>query len=325
MSKGTGSQMAADDEIITRYLLGELSEGDQLELERQFFADAALVDRMTEVEAQILDAYARGGVSIELREHVARRYRGHPTRRARLEFANALAHKLDELSAAATSPLTTVGLLARSTAWWQGPGRIAGFSLAIAIVVLVVITGGLLVERIRLREELNRTQTARVAHEARARDLQAQLDMKKQADARILATELDRLRAAPDPQPVEPRQAPSRPTVVTLLLTIGGVRGLDSDAVRPLRIPPGASQVRFQLDLDNHDHQRYQVVLQAVGGNTVLERQDLRPDQTRSGWRLVVTVPSARVPPGDYVLTLGGVTRIGDVDVVSKSIVRIEP
>ena len=297
--------MAADDEIITRYLLGELSEGDQIELERQFFADAALVDRMIQVEAQLLDAYARGNLSIELRERVAQRYRGHPKRRARLEFANALAHKLGELSAASTSPLTAVDMAATGKTWWPVSGRIAGFAMA-ATVVLTVTTGGLLVERIRLREELNRTQRVGETHEARARE-QGQLDS-QQAVAKG-----------------QPLPAPSRPAVVSLFLTIGGVRASDANAVRTLRVPPGTSEVRFQLDLDNHDHQRYQVVLQTVGGKTILDRQDLRPDQIRAGWRLVVTVPAARVPRGDYVLTLRGVTQSGDVDEVSKSIVRVEP
>lgn len=320
--------MAKHDERMTSYLLGELSEAEQTELESQYFADATLVDRVIQVETRLLDEYARGRLSVELRARVERRYLAHPKRRARLKFADALASKLHELNAATpeSRPERRNGATPwwqGARAWWYGPGRAAKFSMALAALVLIVIAGALLVERIRLRGEWDRTETARGTQEARERELQEQL-ADERASAQALATQLDRLRAEQSAPLSAPGPVRSTPTVVSLFLTMGGVRGPDNDLTRTLRIPPGTDRVRLQLSLRDTEYPRYQVVLQLVGGDVTVRRQNVRPERTRTGWLLVLAVPATSFAAGDYILTLGGVTRNGDLEDVGKSIFRVE-
>src|SRR5262245_11873975 len=88
--------MDMDEERITSYLTGDLPEADQAELERQYFADQALVERVIEVETRLLDDYARGLLPDAVRQRVARQYLAHPARRERLKFAEALAARVDD-------------------------------------------------------------------------------------------------------------------------------------------------------------------------------------------------------------------------------------
>ena len=293
---GASGLMDKDDQRITSYLLGELSEAEQAELERKYFDDATLVDRVIQVETQLLDAYARGQLSEQMRQRVARQYLAHPARRERLRFAGTLAAKLDDFG--------QEGLQGREgsksrwpDAWTWWSGRAAQFSIAGATVLLMITGGWLYLERIRLREELARVQMAR---EQRTRELQ-QLPTERPNGA----------------------AARSSPAVVSLVFAIGSVRGLD-DLPPTLEIPPGTEQVRLELNLKESDYARYGIALHAVGGTEILSRQGLQPNRTASGWLLELTLPADRLAPGDYMLTLSGTTGDGARDEVSRSLFRVE-
>jgi anti-sigma factor RsiW len=287
--------MDTDDQRITSYLVGELPEAEQAELERQYFDDATLVDRVIQVETQLLDAYARGQLSEQMRQRVARQYLAHPARRERLRFAETLAAKLDDFDLEVLQGRE--GRKSQWPAWTWWSGRAAQFSMAAATLLLMITAGWLYLERIRLREELARVQTAR---EQRDRELQQ------------LPTE-------------RPNNAAGRssPAVVSLVFAIGSVRGLD-DLPPTLKIPAGTEQVRLELNLKENDYAQYGIALHAVGGTEILNRQGLQPNRTASGWRLELPLPADRVAPGDYMLTLSGTTRDGARDEVSKSLFRVE-
>lgn len=68
------SNQVADDEVIARYLLGELAPEEQAELERRYFADPALLDRMDAVEDDLIDDYVRDELAPEQREHFESRF-----------------------------------------------------------------------------------------------------------------------------------------------------------------------------------------------------------------------------------------------------------
>ena len=301
--------MDMDEQRIASYLMGDLPEADQAELERQYFADQALVDRVFEVETRLLDDYARGLLPDAVRQRVARQYLAHPTRRERLKFAEAFAARVDDAAATTeqaveAAPSVWQALLAS----WPGGRRTVQLTMAIATLLLVVAFGWLSVEQVRLREDSSRVQAAR---EQRERERQPQLEAgRPKGDAAIA----DR----------RPPAQPTPPVVVSLVFTVGGVRG-PTDPPRTLKIPAGTEQVRLQLNLKDNDYVRYGIAVRVVGGAEILGRQDLRPDKTDSGWRLVLDVPANRLRAGDYVVALTGVTRAGDRDDVSVSIVRVEP
>ena len=54
--------------LITRYLLGELSEEQQRKFEESYFASDELFVWLLEVEAELVERYARGNLSADERE-----------------------------------------------------------------------------------------------------------------------------------------------------------------------------------------------------------------------------------------------------------------
>jgi hypothetical protein len=314
-SVSSDKRMTNQEQIIQRYLLGELPEVEQAALEEAYFNDRRLFDQMVQAENELVDKYARGLLSPATRESFEKHYLAHPKRRERANFARALAARLDESNeVAAVSQPSSESLWNRLLPSMRGPKLAWGFS--VALLLMTVVAAWFLLETRRLRQDLS-------AQEQRERELQQQATSERQR-AEQLAAELERRRddqpaVSPSPTPIK-----SAPAFVSLVLAVGGTRSIDGAAPALLVIPPGTEQVRIQLNLRENNYASYRAVLQAAGGREVFASAPLAAKRATSGASLSLTIPAQRVASGDYILTLGGVSKTGEVEEVSKSLFRIE-
>src|SRR5688572_10872582 len=85
--------MAADisEKLITQYLLGELPEEQQIEIEDRAFEDKEYLASITAVENDLIDEYVRRDLSDADRRKFESRFLASAERRKRVEFAKALA------------------------------------------------------------------------------------------------------------------------------------------------------------------------------------------------------------------------------------------
>ena len=221
---------------ITRYLLGELPEGERSALEERYFADPRVFDEITAAETALVDDYVRGRLPADLRRRFEQTYLTDARRRNRVRFAETLAARVDQSGEPSPGRASWLGVL------WPPTPRL-GFAVA---TVLLVSTGIWLA-----------IQTSPVRQES------AQVDGGR-------ATEVERPPPGPaDPPPLtRPSQpGPTMPSFVTLFLAVGGgERGQDAARPPTLVIPSGTSEVRLQLRLREHEHASYQVVVRAIGG-----------------------------------------------------------
>src|SRR5918912_675057 len=118
------------EQIMTRYLLGELSESEQIALEEKFFTDPQAFNQVLQVESKLVDAYARGQLSNEMRERFEQSYLKHPSRRARVKFASALTTRLDRESVALGKPSLTL-----ASGWQRLLSSLRGQRLRFAIAL----------------------------------------------------------------------------------------------------------------------------------------------------------------------------------------------
>src|SRR5688572_732884 len=91
--------MAADlksEKLIAQYLLGELPEEQQVEIEGRAFSDQEFMAGITSVENDLIDEYVRDEMSASDRQRFESRFLASESRRKRVEFARALAHLLPE-------------------------------------------------------------------------------------------------------------------------------------------------------------------------------------------------------------------------------------
>lgn len=82
-----------------------------------------------------------------------------------------------------------------------------------------------------------------------------------------------------------------------------------------LAIPPGAYEVRLELDLEGNYYDRYGVVLQTAEGKQIGQFDGLKPEPAAGGGKSVqVTVSSEALSRGDYLVKLRGVADDGTVE-----------
>lgn len=316
--------MSYPAQTIQRYLLGELPESERVALEQAYFNDPRLFDHLVQTENELVDKYARGQLPPATRARFEEYYLGHTNRRERAKFAEALAAKLwptDEVAAAAP---------AAAEPWWgrlllsmRSPKLAWGFSLAV-ILLMAAVGVWSLIETRRLRQELATTEAERATQEQRERELQQQV-----TDERVrtekLSEELERLRGREQitvPSPTLPTKA--APTLASLVLTVGGIRSADSAPPAVLIIPAEAQRVLLQLNLRESNYSNYRAALNSASGAQVFAWSRLTPRTTKSGQTLALDMPARRLSTGDYILTLRGVSKTGELEDVSKSLFRVE-
>lgn len=304
---------------MRRYLLGEMTGRERKALEREYFADPALFERLVAAENELLDQYARGRLSPRERERFERHYLSHPARRERAELARALHTKLEPERAAA-APHATDG-----ASWWLGwfaPARVSRPAWALAASLVLVATGAAwLLVGTRMRWQESAADGALVARQEQT----APAPQRQVTDEPPAGRETPGNPAPPAPvRQTPPPRAKTAPAVASLLLTVAGTREANAPAPSVLNVPAGTRQVRLRLNLAEDDHRDYSAVLQAAGGREVYSWRRLTPGTSGSRVSFALALPAEKLAGGDYVLTLRGVGEGGETEDVSKSLFRVE-
>jgi hypothetical protein len=312
------------EEILVRYLLGDLPEEEQSEIEDRAFQDEQRLRELLAAESDLIDEYVRGELSVPARRKFEGRFLASAERRRKVEFARALATVTTEFavagkdarSAAISAPVTWQSAVA---AFLRGLDPVARYSMA-AAALLIVIGGSLLViETLRLRAQVARLQAEQTAHEQREQSLEEQLAEQRQRSQELanglqreqqqrernqeLIRELERERE-------ESGALPSQSAVVSLALWPGISRG---GGARPrLVLPRSTRTVRLQVGVEPGDeYPGFRAELRAPGGQTVWTQDDLSARQVRAGRAVILNLPASILRAGEYELALKGVTAEG--------------
>ncbi len=311
------------EQMTTRYLLGELSEQEQAAFEKKYYIDAKVFNEVLKVESELVDAYARGELSAEMRERFENSYLKHQARRQRVEFAKTLTTRIDENEEARNK----VSQSSRSTSqvsWWQsllsfGSER-PKLRFAIALVaVLIVLSGAwIVVNNLRPQRQPTLTQAKQENQEQRQQDQQTPQQTPERQNQEEHTAQVSPGSPEPSPSPVI-----KIPRTVSLALTVGGVRDASGGPTQTLFIPSDTTQAQILLNLNDDSYPRYRASLQKIGGPEIFTQTNIRPRISKAGAKFVFTVRATQLTKGDYALTLSGFTPQGEVDDLSKSLFRV--
>ena len=310
------------EEITTRYLLGELSEQEQDSLEERYFHDPKLFSAVLQVESELVDAYARGQLSTDMRERFEKSYLNHPARRKRVNFARALTTRIDQRE----QSVTRAEQSARSdlpSSWWKRLFGIVGgqappLRFAMATIIVLVALAGVWILVNRWRQQQREAAQIQTQRENQERASQQPKETPPDSQQRVAQTPPETSQPSPN------SNTNAAPSIVSLALTVGGVRSADGSATQTLVIPHGTTQANILLDLKDDSYPRYRVSLRKIGGSEVFTQTNIRPSTTKAGARFVFKVSARLLTNGDYTLTLGGITPEGEVDDLTKSLFRVE-
>src|SRR5262245_4908925 len=169
-----------NEELIARYLLGDLPDEEQARLEDRAFSDRDYMRNIVAVESDLIDEYVRGGLSDSERLRFERRFLVSAERQRKVEFARALANVIPKATAEdAARPATA----SAAASWWdtfiaslRGLNPAFRYSMAVAALTLVIGVSWLIAEAVRLR-----SQVAQLQAEQQTRRRQEEI-LRQQAD-----------------------------------------------------------------------------------------------------------------------------------------------
>ena len=308
-----------NEELIVRYLLGELPEEQQVKIEDSAFQDQQYMQIILDVENDLIDEYVRGEIPLDRRHKFESHFLASGERRRKVEFARALAAVAPASEAPeVVRPVRATPPIVRKNPFldfFRGLRPAAAFSFVAAALVLFAGATWLFRDGIRLRSQLSQLRAEQQSQEAQRQQLEGQLRGER-AHSEALAAQLEQQKkeeAARALQQQEPI-APGSPSTIAALTLLPGLSRASNTLPR-LIVRPAVRTVRLQVGIDpQDDYQRFRVELHAPGGERVWSQENLTARATRIGRAIVLSLPAKILAPGRYELALKGITSSGTID-----------
>lgn len=183
-----------------RYLLGLCSPAEREQIEAEYFSNADAFQQMLAAEDDLIDAYARGELTVEERRGFETHFLKSSRGRERVQFARAFAGSVSEARSDARQ-LPTIEMFRG----WSRTARIAAIA---AVIVVVVVLSWFVLDRRRMSNELRelRAKSVELSREAEAAEERANAERARAAE---LTAELQNRRAQSE-KPREQEAATTR-------------------------------------------------------------------------------------------------------------------
>src|SRR5215813_1256390 len=293
--------------IMTRYILGQLSEEERARLEEEYFADSDLLEEMVAVENELIDAYVAGKLSGAELYQFETHFLSARENRERVECARSLMRSGPQKEQ--SSPPSDQHVRAN----WRFPSFLPAGRFLVASIFLALLASDiwLAFKDIRLRQELAQLRSSQARLEQEHRELQ-----QKNAE---LQAEMARQQIIPR-QDVSPLAHPGQPTIV-LTLSTDLARGHAKPYILPLS--SGITNVVLMLESDGDTYPSYDISLETPEGTPLLHRKGLRSWATKQGRVTAVELPAATLQRGDYVVRLIGINPRGEAQEVDAYSFRV--
>jgi hypothetical protein len=317
--------MSADldrEELIARYLLGDLPEEQQTQIEDRAFSDQEYRRIISAVENDLIDEYVRSELSGIQRRQFEDRFLASADRRRRVEFARALTTLISEVPATEIKKETRAALSTPAT-WRESLAAFFGgftpafkFSLVAATLLLFVSGAWLITQTIRQRAQLARLQSEEQLRQNERRALEGQIDNERKRNQELTAqleSEKQQRRQSDDlinqlQKEVEnPPQPSPRNTILSLALLPGISR---SGGVHPkLVLDETVRAVRLRIGVEPEEpYKTFQIELRGQNGRQIWTRDNLPARTSSAGKTIALTLPTSVLTAGQYELALRGVT-----------------
>lgn len=301
---------AYNETALKKYLLGEFSGKELDEVERGFFADSDLLERLLVVEDDLLDQYARGELSPTERAQFERKWLATPGQRERLVNARVLLAVTRAQRSAADDSKQFL-----SDKWTSWLGVLSQRSaLAFATLFLLVVTAGIGVRIWQRNAELKRIQAESQLPQPKQPEPQATLEAQQSDEKQQVLKPAD--------SPAIPVRTERAPQVATFVLPMTLTRG---DSATTFALKPGIETVRLQAQIAGGGYKTYRAELQSADGDHIQSLKGLKPQHTANGDVLLLNVPAKLLTRTDYILKVSGFTddeHLQDAGLYSFRIVR---
>jgi len=279
-----------DERLLQKYLLGSLSEEEQVQVEDRAFMDAGYLVAVETAEADLIDAYVRGQLPPQDRRRFEARFFLSSQRRSKVEFARALAQIAAETKVTVARPSAWQAFVETLRAWRPAMQLAAGA----AMLLLAAGVGWLAVENGAERSRVAALESQQRAAESREAALRQQLAQ-------------EQARGANPPETQKPAAGGERKPLLAALVFLPNLSRAAGTA-QQLTLTPDATMAHLEIQLEARDEfPRFRAELHTRGGEDILTRANLTRQRTAAGYSVAFDVPASALPGGDYELALKGV------------------
>ncbi|MEW6211261.1 MAG: hypothetical protein AB1631_23045 [Acidobacteriota bacterium] len=297
------------DQLLVRYLLGQLSEEEQHRVEKRYFDDDDFYEQLEVVEDDLIDAYVRERLSPSEREHFEQRFLSFEDRREKVEFAREWRRFVSDKSPA--------GSKEKAKPHWLGFFYNRAVLIPLAASLVLALGAGLLALRLsQLNRQIELLREERAAQEKAAQELRERVTDEQRRSQQLLE-ELQAERSRRETK----EQTAALPVIASFILSSGLTRGA-GESVKFV-VPAEATEVRLQVRFRVGDYPLYAAELQTVEGRRVWSQRGLRARARGKDRSVIVTMPARALENKDYILALKGITPKGKMKDVSEYSFRI--
>lgn len=287
------------------YILGSLSEPEQIALEQLFFADGETLERLQEVEFDLVDGYVRGKLPNNERQQFENHYLATPQHRERVAIAKELLRVADE-QASPQSERSKESFWKKLWADLSAPQFVFG-AVATAILLLAFGGGWLAIQKTIWHQQ---RQKERVAELNRRTELENQIAQQNERNAE-LSSELERLRGETAPA--------TQPTLFSFTL-LPTIRGGEQQV---LKIPAGTDQVQLLMKVETGNYSDFRINVRQVDANGSWSQPAASFKRTDGSARVFVKIPAEKFTIGDYILTLTGIDAANSTEEINRYSFRV--
>jgi hypothetical protein len=296
-------KQAVDAQILIRYLLGEMSEGEQMALEEKYFGDASLFEQLQDAEDELIHRYVNNELPAPQRRLFEQHLLARPWKRDKVKLAQAL--KIYVAKAQGPQRAATAAFNEKIISWLRSftlkPAL--AWPFAVAMAAMIFFSARLFFEAKDLQTQL---EAAQLAFQQREQELLQQAETQREQNKALtgqLHNEQDQ-RAALESQMGQSQRLP-----LTISLVPGASRSSPETAQQNrLQIGPEVQLVRLQLHAGSAAlYENFRFVLETAAGDTLLTQHRLSAQPTAKGRAVIVSVPASMLSVDDYLITLYGV------------------
>jgi septum formation inhibitor MinC len=328
------------DEMLTRYLLGDLPDAEKQRVEENFLKDDALFDEMVALEDELMYEYKQGNLTSREEKLFEKRFLATKQDKQKAIFADTFLKTIDSFAPA--KQVVQKDNVVADVPWWKSlfsfQSPVLQFGMTAAMLLFLVGGAWLFYKNNQLKNDLATLQKQndeqkkleqqieekqrqkeqleiQLAQEKQQRE-QNQEQIKKLEDERAkLEKEIKDARNQQTPKSSSPQNRTSIFAVLLPSLSRG------SGETQIIKITDTVSVIKLRLQLKRDDeYKSYRAVAKNVDdGSEVFNRSQLKS----IGRAIMIQLPAKSLKSGDYEITLEGIAGDGNAEVIDDYNFRV--
>lgn len=308
-------QKTQQEDLIVRYLLGDLTEEEQIQIEERFFIDDDYFEQVCSVEDALVDDYVQEALTESECRKVESRLRSSPRQAHEIQFTRELIGYLSEPSSKELTEQNALPVECPSK--WQTLFmwlriKTNGRRFSFAVTLLLIAVGiFLVIWNLALQRKLEQIQTRQAELEESDQELRKRIDQQvdgQEATRKELEGERKRRELLEDELAAlrEFRPFISANEIATLDLKPESFSRGDGE-LKVVTIHRGVTRFQIRIHLDQDNYEIYSAVIKTFEGREIWSKDHIRPEQGKLAG-IVLALPASILVNHDYIVTLRGQT-----------------